>query len=234
MAAYVRYKTTQNATTFTDVTMLPLVVIHMEKIAERCVETDGLFFMVPNSENLVADTRQYSLEADLISRIIRVEAKLDGTDFINLTEVDVNEYRDPMVEADIVAKYANLAGSAFYMIYHSSIYVLSGTITAVTNGLKYWHDAYPTALTDLTSTTDMAVNASNDVHGFPRPLHEFLARAIIIDYKESREKPIALSERELSYEADLQNKINFLSKQNRDREIIGTLPDDGFGNGYNL
>ena len=76
----------------------------------------------------------------------------------------------------------------------------------------------------MDSATDMSVDPSTTTHGIPKELHELWARGVVIDYKESREKPIPLTERELKYEFDKQKAIETLKHGNLDREVIGTLP----------
>ena len=77
----------------------------------------------------------------------------------------------------------------------------------------------------------MSVDPSTTTHGIPRSMHEIWARGVIIDYKESREKPIPLSEREGKYEVDKQTAIETLKHGNLDREVIGDIPpQDDRGN----
>ena len=70
----------------------------------------------------------------------------------------------------------------------------------------------------------MSVDPSTTTHGVPRVLHEIWARGVAIDYKESREKPIPLTEREQSYNNDLDEAIALLKMGNKDREIISQVP----------
>ena len=56
----------------------------------------------------------------------------------------------------------------------------------------------------LSSTEDMSADPSTTSHGMPREAHEIWARSVIIEYKNSKEKPIPLTEKELNYENDLQ------------------------------
>ena len=76
----------------------------------------------------------------------------------------------------------------------------------------------------MDGVTDMSIDPSTTTHGIPRELHELWARGVIIDYKGSREKPIPLSEQELSYRVDLEKAIETLKQGNLDREVIGALP----------
>jgi len=70
----------------------------------------------------------------------------------------------------------------------------------------------------------------------PRAVHQLLADGVIIDWKESREKPIPLSERELAYEVRVRQAIKTLRHGNLDREVLGHLPGSGeiWDDGYDL
>jgi len=224
LATHVRYKTRTNSTTFTDVQMLPLLKFRRDEITRRLLEADENLFKVTYSENLVANQRQYPFQNDFL-RLHKVEAKLDGTNFIVLKEIHLGAHDKPTDETNITYRFANLEGEACYEKIHQGIYIYSGTITLVTNGLKTKYAKEATVITDLASATDMADAINNTSHGLPKAVHELLARGVIIDYKESREKPIPLSERELKYEVDLQKAIESIKHGNLDREVIGQLPD---------
>ena len=74
----------------------------------------------------------------------------------------------------------------------------------------------------------MSVDPSTTTAGFPRPFHELLARAVSIRYKQSKESPIPLTEKEQVFEYDLNKKIDAIKKLNLDREVIGSIPhNDG-------
>lgn len=234
-ATYVRIKTRTNSTTFTDADMLALMKVRQDEIAKAIMKANEDILLIPQYTSLVADQREYPLPQDILSRIKRVEAKLDGTNWLKLDEFDMTEYTDPLYnESDITDHFANEEGEAYYDILRKSIKIYSGTITDVTNGLRVWCNTWPTAITDLSSTTDMSQDPSTTTHGVPREMHEIWARGVIIDWKSSREKPIPLTEQELNYKVDLMEAVNSLKHANLDREVIGRLPDasdrgdDGF------
>lgn len=232
---HVRYMTRTTSATLTDANLKALMKVRQDEIARAILRADEDILLIPQTANLVADQREYPFPTDMIARIKRVEAKLDGTNWIKLEEIDVTDISKPThTEANITNYYSNLEGEAFYDIRRKSIYIFSGTITAVTTGLKLLVSTYPTAITDLTSTTDMSEDPSDTTHGVPRALHELWARGVIIDFKSSREKPIPLSERELSYQLDLDKAIETLKHGNLDREVIGQLPaaSDRGNDGY--
>lgn len=231
LASYVRLKTRTNSTTFSDADMLIYLEQRLDEIAQVILKTDEDILLLPQTTNLVASStqRDYPFPADILSRIKRVEAKLDGTNWLKLDEIDITRITVPIAtETDITNTFSNEQDNCFYDLLRNSIYIYSGTIAAVSNGLKLWCNTWPTSISDLSSSTDMSVDPSTTTHGIPRPLHEILARGVIIDYKQSREKPIALTERELKYEIDLQKAIETVKHGNLDREVTGEVPyNDG-------
>jgi len=230
--------TRTSPTTFTDDQIISLMAIRQDEIARAILKTDEDILLIPQYANLVVSSitaREYPQPQDILSRIKRVEAKLDGTKYIVLNEFDVTSYRKAIsTEADIIANFSNLEGGAFFDILRKSIVIYSGTITAVTDGLKILVNTYPAAITDLALTSDMSQDPSTTTHGIPRAMHEIWARGVIIDYKSSREKPIPLSERELNYKNDLKETIDTLKHGNLDREVLGEISDDMWNHGYNL
>lgn len=230
-AAYVRFKTRTNSSTFTDADILVLMKERQDEIAAAILEADEDILLIPQTVDLVASatTREYPLPTDIISRIKRVEAKLDGTNWVKLTEIDITKIDYPIAsETDITNVFANGEGSARFDILRKALVIYSGTITAGDEALKVYVDTYPAAITDLTSTTEMNIDPSTTTHGIPRPMHKIWATGVIIDYKTSREKPIPLTEREVNYEIDLQKAIKTLKHGNMDREVIASVPyNDG-------
>jgi hypothetical protein len=224
-ATYVRYKTRTNSTTFTDAEILALMKIRQDEIARAILEVDEDILLIPQTTDLVADQRSYAYPSDFLSRLKRVEAKLDGTNWLKLTQTDMTVFGYALTESNIVSYYGNTDGNCYYDVYRQALYLLTGTIIDVDEGLKLWVSTYPAEVTDLTATTDLSVDPSTTTHGIPRQLHEIWARGVIIDYKESREKPIPLSEREQKYEYDKMKAIYALRNQDLDREVIGHLPD---------
>lgn len=229
-ASYVRFKTRTNSTTFTDADMLVLMEQRQDEIAQAILKTDEDILLIPQTTGLVEDQRDYPFPADILSRIKRVEAKLDGTNWLYLDEIDITSIKDPIAsETDITNLFSNEQGNCFYDLLRKSIMIYSGSITTVSSGLKLWCNTWPTAISDLSdTTTDMSVDPSTTTHGIPRSMHEIWARGVIIDWKQSREKPIALSENEQNYESDLQKAIETLKHGNLDREVIASVPyNDG-------
>jgi len=229
IASYVRLKTRTNSTTFTNADMLILANVVKDRLALDVLDADEDYWLVPTYLNLVADQREYPLHSNLLSRIKRVEAKLDGTNYIILHEFDLPDHEDPIsTETNITYSFGNNEGEAYFDIMRKSIWIYSGSITSVTNGLKIWLNTFPADLTSMASSSELSEDPTTTTHGFPRELHMVLAKGIIIEWKESREKPIPLTESERMYDDEVRKAVAKLKKANYDREVIGSVPiDDG-------
>lgn len=229
-ATYVRKKTRTNSTTFPDAEILIYMEARQEELAQDILKADEDYFLVPQTANLVASAtqRDYPFPTDILARIKRVTAALDGTNWRLLHEIDLRDIRKPMeTEALITAEFSNLAGTCFYDILRKSIKIYSGTITAGTATLKLWCNTYPSVPTDLSSTTDLSIDPTTSTHGMPKAIHGVWMTGVIIDYKGSKEKPIPLNEKELKYEFDKQKSIESLKHLNLDREVFCDLPEAG-------
>lgn len=229
LAAYVRLKTRTNSTTLTDADLIILTNVVKDKLVSRAMESDEDIFLVPTYLNLVANQREYPLHSEMLNRVKRVEAKLDGSTFIKLYEFDLPQYKGSIsTEADITGNFGNNDGYAFFDIMRNSIWIYSGTITSVTAGLKIWLNTIVQDVTSMVSVTDMSIDPTTTTHGVPRALHKVLADGVIIEWKESREKPIPLTEREQYHELEIKKAVASLKNANYDRDVLGLIPyDDG-------
>jgi hypothetical protein len=224
LATYVRLKTRTNATTLTDSEILSYLGIRLDTIVEKSLDADEDEMVVPSNATLVANQRQYSLPLTILSRIKYIEAKLNGTDWIYLNEMELSQYKRGTDETTITTYFQNLQGEAHYLRYWNSIFILSGTIVDVTDGIKLWLKTYPWTPNDLSSDVDMVTDHSATEHGFPRSLHKLLAKGIVIEWKESKEKPIPLTQSELMWDKQVQDAIFTMKHGNLDKEILGALP----------
>lgn len=219
-----RFKTRTNSTTFTDANILALMKIRQDEIACAVMEVDEDILLIPQTANLVANQRSYAFPSDMLSKIKRVEAAPDGTNWLKFSYMDMTEFQHPLTESNITSYFSNNEGDCFYDLYRKALYLMCGTVSTLASGLKVWVNTYPSAITDLTGSTDMSVDPSTTTHGVPRELHEIWARGVIIDFKESRERPLPLTEREQKYEYDKNKAIYSLKNQDLDRQVIGHLP----------
>src|SRR3990167_5010187 len=225
LAALCRYYTKTNSTTFTSADMLPLVNIFKNEIASRIVETNNGNFLVPSIFNLAADQSEYGLPDDMLSRLHKVELKFVSTDS-RFPATGVKDYYGSETEIEIVKQFSNIEGEFGYTIRRRALFILSGTIIAVTSGGRIWYHAYPATLANLTGSTDLSVDPTTTTFGFPRQLHELLARRVSMAYKSNQPKPIPLSELKKNYYKDLELQLASLASIDNSMEIIGEGPPD--------
>lgn len=228
-AQHVRFMTRTNSTTFSDAEIIALMKIRQDELAKEIIDVDEDILLIPQYSNLVANQREYPLPQDMLASLKRVEAKLDGTNYIRLSELDIASLHETVLtESLITQNFSNEINGAFFDLTRKSIYIYSGTITSVTDGLRVWCNTWPSPIGDLSAIADMSIDPTTTTHGIPRELHEIWARGVIIDYKGSREKPIPLTEKELSYKVDKTAAIHSLKPQNRGRKTNPKLPyNDG-------
>jgi len=234
LATLIRAKTRTNSTTFTDAEMLLLVNIFKDEIAEKIVERNNKMFLIPATDSLVADQREYAIPDDKLNRIGRVEIKFTSTS-ARFPAKYIKDWLGSETESEIIKNFDNNEGGFAYTIRRRALFILSGTIIAVTDGIKIWYHIYPADLANLTGSTDLAVDPSTTTHGFPKGFHELLARRVAIEYKGRQPKPIPLNPMEKNYEVDLERALAAVSTEDESGEIIGEMPPESeFGDsGFN-
>ncbi len=224
----VRLKTRTNQYTLTDADFLLLANSNLEYLSQALLDPDEDILVLPMTTNLIAGQREYPLPQSVLARIKYVEAKLDGVKFIHLDELDLNKYKRTTDESTITQYFANQEKCAKYDIFRKSLYLYSGTITDVTAGLKLWCSTYPAPLDAsklIDNVTDLSVDPTTTTHGVPKELHNLWAKGTIIDWKESREKPIPLTQGEMNYKVEIQQAVITLRHGNQDRDLTASVPD---------
>lgn len=228
-AAYIRKKTKTNSNTFTDADIVTFAnKVKDDLAAEIAANVDENYFDMELTRDLEADTRGYTFANDILVHQKYVSAKLDGTNITYLTEAFFSEFTTPMRENSYIKeKYASK--KAQFYVSGREMFILSGDdIIAVTDGLKMLAEIYPEDLTtsDLSSTDDLSIPSSNTAHRLPRPVHPHWATKVIIEWKESRDKPIPLTQQEQRVDADLLGVFEKLAKRNQVRSFQSTVPED--------
>ncbi len=223
-AAYVRLLTKTNSTTLPDATIIAFANIVKDDLAKDILKVNEDIFGMQYLRNLVADQREYSLPVEMLNQIKYVEAMLDGVNWSKLTETDLNSYGQPTSEAAI---RQNFADKTCFDIFRNSLWLLTGNaIINVTEGLKLWAIQWPEDISSVSGTSDLSIASSEIETAMPRATHEIWGRRVSIAYKESKEKPIPLSERELRVDADWAAVLNSLRGANLDRAVLATTPSD--------
>ncbi len=224
-ASLIRFYTHTDTTTFSDTDILLLANALKDEMAVKILAANENYFGAPLLTALVAGQREYALDSTVAGQFKFVEAKLDGTNWKRIYERDFNMDDFPIQESDILNAYAGRP--AEFSIFRNSLWILSdAAIIDVANGLKIWAYIWPENFTDLTLTTEMAAAPSAGKHGWPRQFQELLAREVIVAYKESRDKPIALTQTEQARKSDFADMLDGISHPNLDRSIKGEFPSD--------
>lgn len=235
LAALIRIRTGTNSTTYTDANLLVDLGNAQDEICSAIVERNDRYFLIPAKDDLVANQREYAQPDSVLNHIHKVECKFSSSDS-RIPLVPVKEYYGSETESEIVKKYANTEGEAYYTIRRRAIFILSGTISSVTDGLRIWYNKYPTALSDLSLTTDLTVDPSTTTFGVPRQFHELWARLVVLEWKGRQPKPKPLNAREQNYANDLETALASIASSDNALEVIGTLPaaEDLWMDGQNL
>ncbi len=225
LAAYVRFRTKTDPTTFPDADMLVLINVWKDEISREIEKKNEDYFNKQFLTSLVANQRQYSFPDEILNRIKIVEVKLDGTNWKRAAEVDFNLYQKTTDENTIQQNFSD--NYPQYELTDRSIYLLTGSaISNVTNGLSLWGIQWPADFTSLAGSNDMSVDPSSTTAGFPRQFHKVLADKIVIEWKSSQDKPVPLTESEMSWEKDLMKALDSITNANMDREFYAQLPHD--------
>ena len=206
LAALIRKKTRTNSTTFTDADMLVDVNIFKDEISSLITLRNQMYFAVPATDNLVADQREYAFPSDMLNSLIKVEVKFTSSE-ARKRSIPLKEYHGSETESEIVAEFSN--DKPYHVIRRKAVFLLSGTIIAVTSGIRIWYLQYPSDLSNLTGSTSLDVDPSTTTAGFPRQFHELLARRVSMEYKDRN--GIKLSPLELNYERDLEKQLEAIS-----------------------
>lgn len=231
---YVRYLTGTDSTTLTDAELLLLANIEQGALAEEiAAEVDEGYFVMEDVRNLEADIRRYTFPTDLLKSIKYCAAKLDGTNWSYLRELDFGyiESRNlPLLEeAKIQNEFSDK--DPHFLIFGTEIMVLNGAaITAVNEGLKIAGEVYPEDLDadDLVGTTNLSVPSSTSKVRLPSAAYKPLAKMVSIAFKTSKDKPLPLNEDEKLLPIDKQKLFDKLRGRNAVRNITGSVPyNDG-------
>jgi hypothetical protein len=109
--------------------------------------------------NLVANQREYTFPTDIL-KIKRIELKLDGSNWYPANWIDESEIGTSIAsESDITENFDNT--KPYVALLDKSFFIYSGTITAVTGGIKIWYseeivgvDTNGTDITSFSADTD--------------------------------------------------------------------------------
>lgn len=236
-AAYIRYLTKTNSATLTDANLLMLANIEQAALAEDIASNvDEGYFIMEDVRNLEADTRKYVYPVDLLKSLKYIAAKLDGSNWSYLREIDFGyiEGRNLplMEEAQIQNEFANKEPK--YLFHGTELMLLTGSaMVAVTGGLKIVSEVYPEALDsdDLSGSVLLSIPSATTAVRLPLAAYKPLAKMVSIAYKTSKDKPLPLTEDEKLLPVDKLNLYTKLRGRNAVRVIQGSVP---YMDGQNL
>ena len=231
LLAYIRRKTHTTTATYSDADILIDVNAEIEEFAVEIKKARETIWNITALDDLVASStsRLYAFPDDILSSIVSVELMFAvGDNYVQAKPSARRHYNDVLQESIIVNNFNN--SDPEYFIRRKAIYVLSGTIVAVTDGIKLVYDAFPAALTNLTGSACLSIDPTTTTHGFPREFHKLLARKVIRDYRS--EHKIKLNKVDLDFENDFEKKLDAFSVVDTGKVIKGGLPitrsDDGY------
>lgn len=231
-ASYIRRLTNSNSTTYTDANLQEDANIILDELADRANDIAEDIFQEPHYASLEANRREYAYPSTIGANFIRVEANFTPDEsgnpteayWIPLKEFDLAQYERTTDEYTITQLFGNEYGRAFFDRLRQSLWIYSGTIVAVTNGLKFWASTYPAHLDSVTGTDDMSIGPSTTERGVPRVLHKVWADGVILLRKQSKDKS-KVTEVDWKLWGDrADEKLSMLQKPNKSAAVEGTIP----------
>lgn len=254
-AAAARRKSGTNSTTFTDSNLLSITNEAKNDLVEKIVERNKQYFTVPVLADLVAssasnlEAREYPWPDDILSKIVTVEVAFVVES--PLKYQPIKPYPGGMerlvdniggiTEANIIANFsnddANLCSSAgcgaFYVFTRRGIYILSGTLVAVTNGFKLRYRSYTADLANFNGTTGLHIDPSSTTFGMPLQFHNLWNDLAVIKFKTERPNPLPLNAWEQGFSIRLKEALDSIAQDDQRGEDFGELPPR-YNNGFNL
>ena len=248
LAKFIRKQTKTNATTYPDASLLDDINTIKDGIVAEIAKVNEDIFGMLAYRNLVANQREYSVPEAVLNNLKYFEVDVLGDSNTQTNpslvtalkheraeEFDLTQYERSTDESEIrrMFQYRKPA----YDIFRNALWVYTGNpIINVKNGLKLFYMRYPDDL-PLASLTNNTTDLSNDLvnprsAGIPRQFHLVWATMVIVLYKNSKEKPIPLTQSEKNVGAELNLKLDAISGLNLDRDQKATVPTYAYGENY--
>ncbi|MCK5117879.1 MAG: hypothetical protein KAR44_14890 [Candidatus Aegiribacteria sp.] len=229
LLTYIRRKTHATAAMYSDADILIDVNQMIEELAVEIQKVREHIWEITYLDDLVLDTRNYAFQANILNRMTDLELMFAaGDNYVHAHPTARRHYNDVLQESVIVNNFDN--SDPEYFIRKKELYILSGAIIAVTNGIKIVYSSFPATLANLTGSTCLSIDPSATTHGFPREFHKLLARKIVREYKDLH--TIKLNKFDLDFEDDMEKKLDAFSVVNTSRTIKGGLPVTNSDNGF--
>jgi len=223
LAAKIRKKTKTNTTSYTDADLLVDINLMKDEIVGKIAAARQESFNISFEENLILNQRPYLFQTDVLNNLVRIEAKFSATgDYVLVDPVHLAQIGIPLQESIIINYYTN--EDPKYFVRDKYIYILSGAIILVTDGLRWVYKKFPADLANITGVADLAISTAV-LPGVPKEFHELWARRVSIEYKDREGR--ALSSKELKYEIELQEALDDFAVPSIEGVITGAIPDEG-------
>lgn len=232
-ASLIRKYTRTDSTTLTDAEIVLIANTVKDDFAEEIIKVDEDYFGVPETTNLRATNgsdiglREYAKPVDNM-KINRVEAKVDGSNWLKFERFDPERFDRPLIESEVLNSFGNIQGKAFWDTFRNSIWLYCGEISLVTAGLKIWNIVYPADITASNladADADLSEDPTDTTSSLPRQFHELWARKVSMIWKSTREKPISYNELEEKFDDDFAKKLASIANIDEGGDY-GTLPND--------
>lgn len=208
-ARYIRKQTRTNTTTFPDADIMLYANLDKDYLVSLIEKADEDYFGAELTRDLEDAKRKYGLPPYLLHGITKVTAMLDGENETELDKLIYDQFGRPLTEENI---RSYTGGCPAWMVFGKELYILSdGELPFVSGGLKIYATIYPADLTSLTEGKDLAANPTTTSIGMPRALHRPWADLVVIDYKNSKDKPIPLTKAEANIGVTLASIVNTLT-----------------------
>ncbi|MCK5600951.1 hypothetical protein KAR91_03720, partial [Candidatus Pacearchaeota archaeon] len=141
LAAKIRKKIPANVTSYPVADLLVDVNLMKDEIVLKLQQARPEIFNIKGDQDLVASStsREYTIPVAALNRIIDLEIKFSAAgDYVIAKPIARRHYKDSLQESKIVNSFDNLEPR--YFIRRKKVYILSGTISAVTSGFRLVYD----------------------------------------------------------------------------------------------
>ena len=205
------------------------------------LDTFGLLWSVPwlnedlfgkiYTRDLTVGNRKYEIPFDLI-HVKKLEVCMTwlATDWKEAKETNIGTNGMITQEANILAMM-NGRDPLFEMFGGYLYLYSSASVIAVTGWIKMHGIMYPSSfnIDDFwVNDRDISVPRDATTQGIPRAFHKLLLQRISIAYKQSRDKPIPLTESEQMHTGNLADVISNMRLYNYSRKHKMSNPNDGY------
>lgn len=162
--------------------------------------------------NLVTGQSDYLLPTDNIT-VDRLEITYDGTNWVKVNRIDINEDGNPTDSSSVANNYST--ANPFYQLIGRSVILFPTPTENVSNGLKIWGSRLSSAFTsgDYTGGTKSI--------GFDKNFHEAVAIKMSMDYCIANDMPRTGSLSSL-WMSNLDKVRNFYGNRDKDTKYSFT------------